>query len=278
MEHARQRAEAVLQSRGEREDRRGPGGEAERRNGAHARGDERVGDLRLRRRGSALRARVPRSRVAAADVRRRAGGREAPDDGLHERRAGEDARLSPGGYRTVRAGSGEGPLETVKQVGRADCGLRIRTRPFRSAIRNRQSAILAFGILVAAPMTAQQWPVHSMDRPRPPVVDPRPERPPAPPPSDAVVLFDGKDLSQWQSQDSTAAKWVVRDGYVEVAAGTGVIMTKRGFGNVQPHIEWAQGPRGAAPGPAAPRAAGSRQPDPLPGHMGARAPRPLRAA
>src|SRR2546422_8133492 len=34
---------------------------------------------------------------------------------------------------------------------------RSRTRPFRSAIRNRQSAILAFGILVAAPMTAQQW-------------------------------------------------------------------------------------------------------------------------
>ena len=88
-------------------------------------------------------------------------------------------------------------------------------------------------------MPAQTWPVHSLDRPRPPVVDPGPERPPAPPPSDAIVLFDGKDLSQWQSQDGSSAKWVVRDGYVEVAPGTGAIATRRGFGSMQLHIEWA---------------------------------------
>jgi len=88
-------------------------------------------------------------------------------------------------------------------------------------------------------MTAQQWPVHSLDRPRPPVVDPGPERPPVPPPSDAIVLFDGKDLSQWRSPDGTPAKWVVRDGYMEVAAGTGSIVTARGFGDMQLHIEWA---------------------------------------
>ena len=88
-------------------------------------------------------------------------------------------------------------------------------------------------------MPAQQWPVHSMDRPRPPVVDPGPERPSPPPPSDAIVLFDGKDLSQWQSQDGSPAKWVVRDGYVEVAPGAGAITTKRGFGSMQLHIEWA---------------------------------------
>src|SRR3989449_8222131 len=93
-----------------------------------------------------------------------------------------------------------------------------------------------------ATMTAQQWPVHSMDRPRPPVVDPGPERPPLPPPSDAIVLFDGKDLSQWRSQDGAPAKWVVRDGYVEVAPGTGQIITARGFGDIQLHIEWATPP------------------------------------
>ncbi len=86
---------------------------------------------------------------------------------------------------------------------------------------------------------AQQWPVHSLDRPRPPVVDPGPERPPVPPPSDAIVLFDGTDLTQWQAQDGAPAKWVVRDGYVEVAPGTGAITTKRAFGDVQLHVEWA---------------------------------------
>jgi hypothetical protein len=78
-----------------------------------------------------------------------------------------------------------------------------------------------------------------MDRPRPPVVDPGPERPPVPPPSDAIVLFDGKDLSQWRSQDGTPARWTVRDGYAEIAAGAGLIRTLRDFGNVQLHIEWA---------------------------------------
>ncbi len=84
----------------------------------------------------------------------------------------------------------------------------------------------------------QQWPQHSMDRPRPPVVDPGPERPSAPAPKDAIVLFDGSNLSQWRAQDSTAAKWIIRDGYVEVKAGTGMLVSARGFGDVQLHIEW----------------------------------------
>ncbi len=87
-------------------------------------------------------------------------------------------------------------------------------------------------------MTQQQWPQHSMDRPRPPVVNPGPERPSAPPPSDAIVLFDGSNLSQWRANDSSAAKWTVRDGYVEVKPGTGTMVSARGFGDVQLHIEW----------------------------------------
>jgi len=59
------------------------------------------------------------------------------------------------------------------------------------------------------------------------------------PPSDAIVLFNGKDLSQWRATDGGAAKWNVRDGYVEVAAGTGEIATVQQFGDVQLHIEWA---------------------------------------
>jgi hypothetical protein len=62
---------------------------------------------------------------------------------------------------------------------------------------------------------------------------------PGPPPSDAIVLFDGKDLSEWKSQKADApAKWAIKDGVAEVN-GTGNIMTKREFGDMQLHVEWA---------------------------------------
>jgi 3-keto-disaccharide hydrolase len=96
-------------------------------------------------------------------------------------------------------------------------------------------------LFASSPLMSQQWPIHSMERPRPPVVDPGPERPPVPPPADAVVLFDGTDLSQWVTDDSVGgpAQWIVKDGYMEVAPGTGDHRTRRVFGNVQLHIEWA---------------------------------------
>jgi len=59
------------------------------------------------------------------------------------------------------------------------------------------------------------------------------------PPSDAIVLFNGQNLSRWQSGDSSAAKWKVIDGYAEVAPGTGDIQTRDKFGDCQLHIEWA---------------------------------------
>src|SRR5437588_7035017 len=62
---------------------------------------------------------------------------------------------------------------------------------------------------------------------------------PGPPPSDAIVLFDGKDLSKWQGgKDGTPAKWVVKDG-VGTANGTGNISTEPRFGDCQLHLEWA---------------------------------------
>jgi hypothetical protein len=88
-------------------------------------------------------------------------------------------------------------------------------------------------------LAAQQWPVHSLERPQPPIVDPGPGRAPESPPSDALVLFDGKDLAQWQAADGGPAKWLVRDGYMEVAPGSGHIVTRRAFGDVQLHVEWA---------------------------------------
>ncbi|HTU01322.1 MAG TPA: DUF1080 domain-containing protein, partial [Candidatus Sulfotelmatobacter sp.] len=68
----------------------------------------------------------------------------------------------------------------------------------------------------------------------PPVVDVGPETPPPAPPSDAIVLFDGKDLSQWQD---------VKDGTLEAGVinvkKNGPIRTKQEFGDCQLHVEWA---------------------------------------
>ena len=60
-----------------------------------------------------------------------------------------------------------------------------------------------------------------------------------PPPSDAIVLFDGKDLSRWSSQkDGGPARWEVKDGAATVN-GAGGIATRDGYGDCQLHIEWA---------------------------------------
>jgi hypothetical protein len=85
------------------------------------------------------------------------------------------------------------------------------------------------------------WKQHAMDRPAPVVVTPGPYLGPQAPPSDAVVLFDGKSLDQWTSADPAkgAAKWRLDSGSMIVEAGTGDIATKRGFGDVQLHIEWS---------------------------------------
>lgn len=57
-------------------------------------------------------------------------------------------------------------------------------------------------------------------------------------PSDATILFDGKDLSQWQDKNGAAAKWQVKNGVMTVVKGTGDIKTKKEFGDFQLHIEW----------------------------------------
>jgi Domain of Unknown Function (DUF1080) len=76
--------------------------------------------------------------------------------------------------------------------------------------------------------------VHDPLRPHPPLVTPAAQFGGAP--SDAIVLFDGKDLSQWQSGPRS---WKLADGYLEVAPGAGDLATKEKFGDVQLHVEWA---------------------------------------
>lgn len=74
-------------------------------------------------------------------------------------------------------------------------------------------------------------------KPVPPVVTPGARDSDAP--SDAVVLFDGKDLSQWVNvRDHGPAGWAVADGVITVNKPAGNIETKRKFSNYQLHIEW----------------------------------------
>ena len=62
---------------------------------------------------------------------------------------------------------------------------------------------------------------------------------PGPPPSDAIVLFDGKDLSKWRSEkDGGPARWELNES-VATVNGTGSIRTQDGFGDCQLHVEWA---------------------------------------
>ncbi len=101
-----------------------------------------------------------------------------------------------------------------------------------------------------------KWKIHDPDRPLPPVIDPGA---PGRPPSDAVVLFGGKDLSKWTHKDGSPAKWKVvpvspspktaeeylkktqgENGYFEVVPKTGYIYTREAFGDCQLHVEFAE--------------------------------------
>ena len=89
-------------------------------------------------------------------------------------------------------------------------------------------------------LPGQKWHVHDSDRPVPPLVTPGESfSQNAPPPSDAIVLFDGKDLSKWKS-DKGPAGWKVENGYMEIAPKSGSILTRDEIGDCQLHIEWCE--------------------------------------
>jgi hypothetical protein len=75
------------------------------------------------------------------------------------------------------------------------------------------------------------WRVHDRRRPQPPSVTPSDA--PGGPPSDAIVLFDGKDLSQWQGGNPAG----VEQGAIDISK-TGELKTKKSFGDCQLHVEW----------------------------------------
>ena len=107
-------------------------------------------------------------------------------------------------------------------------------------------SVLAFALCFAQLSVAQvdaRWKPNDPDRSQPPVIEAgtaSTQDAPGRPPSDAIVLFDGKDLSQWAGADGQAAKWKVADGYIEVVPHSGYIHTRQPFGDCQLHVEFAE--------------------------------------
>jgi hypothetical protein len=87
-----------------------------------------------------------------------------------------------------------------------------------------------FIFLIPFARGAHEW-VSGIPWPSVKVIDPGPV---GGPPSDAIVLFDGKDLSLWNDSD----KWIIKDGYA-IAGGPSQMHTKQAFGDCQLHVEWA---------------------------------------
>jgi hypothetical protein len=107
-----------------------------------------------------------------------------------------------------------------------------------------KNQILTFVLLFAAfAVFAQEEPMPMKPEMTeiwdPEVASITPGETPANPPSDAIVLFDGKDLeSEWTNGDGGKPEWIVDDGCVTVKKGAGTIKTKRVFEDYQLHIEW----------------------------------------
>ena len=97
---------------------------------------------------------------------------------------------------------------------------------------------MIMGVSCFAAMQVKKYDVHDKTRENPPVIAAGEQT--GQPPSDAIVLFDGKDTSQWISERRGGGDvpWKIENGYMEVVKKAGGIRTKKAFGNCQLHVEW----------------------------------------
>lgn len=103
--------------------------------------------------------------------------------------------------------------------------------------------VAAAGIALAGAAHAQSaWLGHDRTRPLPTPVDPgvaSTQEKAGKAPGDAVVLFDGSDISKWVAMDGQPTKWVVKDGAMECVPGSGYVRSLQCFGDCQLHVEFA---------------------------------------
>jgi len=109
---------------------------------------------------------------------------------------------------------------------------RLRFSSMRCQFAATKATVIAMIVLVAALSSVTRADEYKSGKvwPEPKVIDPGPV---GGPPSDAIVLFDGKDLSQWVNGDN----WEIADGVASTKKTS--IHTKQSFGDCQIHVEWA---------------------------------------
>jgi Domain of Unknown Function (DUF1080) len=119
------------------------------------------------------------------------------------------------------------------------CGAAIAGAVLYAQQQHSRPGIGELGYDDTPQLPGQKWRVHDIDRPHPGVVTPGAEY--GNPPSDAVVLFDGKDFSHWHQRGQNGApKWKIENGYMEIVGGTGDMLSNEKFGTAQYHVEWSE--------------------------------------
>ena len=113
-----------------------------------------------------------------------------------------------------------------------------------AAEEQKPSPLPAIGYVDSPMIPGTPWRVHDLNRPRPRIVQVPPAADPQPAPADAIVLFDGTDLSHWRTPGSKPgellpAGWKIVDGVLEVVPDSGSIQSVDTFGDCQLHLEWS---------------------------------------
>lgn len=101
--------------------------------------------------------------------------------------------------------------------------------------------VIAASMLAAGPAFAQAGASPARDPAKTEVWTPVPATvatPPGKAPSDAIVLFDGKDVSAWESEQGGRVPWTVADGAMTIVPGSKGIRTRQRFCDIQLHVEW----------------------------------------
>ena len=117
--------------------------------------------------------------------------------------------------------------------------LAVATAAMMTGARAADSPNIGYSDTPIIPGT--KWHVHDGERPAPRVVKSGESfSHMAPPPADAIVLFDGKNLSKWEKSDGGGEpKWKVENGYMQVVEESGSIQTRDRFDDFQLHLEFA---------------------------------------